>query len=545
MPLRFEPGTPDAYLTPLTIRHLLNSAIVSASGQQIVYRDQLRLSYAEFRKRISRLASALTGLGVEQGTTVAILDWDSHRYLESYFAVPMMGAVLLTANIRLATAQLLYTLQHAHAEILLVHRDFLPLVDEMRSELPHLRAVVIIDDGIDGPMPAWGVGEYEALLTDADESFAFHDFDENAVATTFYTTGTTGLPKGVCFTHRQLVLHALAFNAPFGVTRDRGFGIDDVYMPLTPMFHVHAWGYPFIATMLGIKQVYPGRYDPDLLLDLKQREGVTFSHGVPTILQMLLTAAERRGERLDDWLMVVGGSALSRDLAAAAQAQGMSLLAGYGMSETGPVIGFARRSLPSERTQDEWAHIRSGVPIPLVAARVVDQQMAELPTDDRAQGELVVRAPWLTPCYTGDEQASRNLWADGWLHTQDIASIAPSGSIQIRDRLKDVIKSGGEWICSLGLEELILTHAAVAEVAVVGVPDPKWQERPAAMVVKALGQDVTLDGINALLKQAVKKGAISRWAMLDRIIVADQLPKTSVGKIDKKAIRLAFAPIPA
>ena len=541
MALRFEQGASTSYRMPLTIRHLLDSATVSSSQQEIVYRNQLRFTYPEFRKRVSRLASALSSVGAEKGTTVAILDWDSHRYLEGYFAVPMMGAVLQTVNIRLAPSQILYTLQHANAGIILVHHDFLPLIEEMRKHLDNVHAIIAIDDGNAASNPEWIVGEYEHLLAEAQESFVFEDFDENAIATTFYTTGTTGLPKAVCFTHRQLVLHALAFNAPFGVTRDQGFGIDDVYMPLTPMFHVHAWGYPYIATMLGVKQVYPGRYEPELILDLKKLEGVTFSHGVPTVLQMVIDAATIRGDRLDDWLMVIGGSALTKELALAAQALGFKLLAGYGMSETGPVISFARHSLPDDVLHNDWAHIRSGVPIPLVSTRIVDENGQDLPEDDRAQGELVVRAPWLTPCYLGDEAASERLWDGGWLHTQDIASISPNGSIQIRDRLKDVIKSGGEWICSLSLEDMILAHPDVRAVAVVAVPHPKWQERPAAMIVAANDAVPTLSSINTMLKKAAEAGEISRWALLDRIVLTEELPKTSVGKIDKKEIRNQLA----
>src|SRR5579859_8183836 len=234
MPLRFADSAREAYHFPLTIGHLLDSALTSAADQEIVYRDQLRFTYRELRQRIGRLASLLTDLGAEEGMTIGVMDWDSHRYLEAYFGIPMMGAVLQTVNVRLSPAQVAYTLNHAGAEILLVHHDFFPLIDAILPSLPKVKAVVAIMDGTDGPLPAYAKGEYEVLSAAASPDFPFRDFDENAVATTFYTTGTTGNPKGVCFTHRQLVLHTLAANAPFGNTRYRVLGIDEVYMPLTP-----------------------------------------------------------------------------------------------------------------------------------------------------------------------------------------------------------------------------------------------------------------------------------------------------------------------
>ncbi|HUD93655.1 AMP-binding protein [Sphingobium sp.] len=366
------------------------------------------------------------------------------------------------------------------------------------------------------------------------EKPTFVDFDENALATTFYTSGTTGLPKQVCFSHRQLVLHTLALGAALGGRKGLGLRAGDVYMPLTPMFHVHAWGMPYLATMLGLRQIYPGRYEVDAILRWREAEGVTFSHGVPTVLQMVLGGAERLGIRLDGWQMLLGGSALTRDLADAARATGMTIAAGYGMSETGPVISIG------EESADPYSTIRSGKPIPLVSAAIVDEEMKALPCDDAASGELVVRAPWLTPCYPGDEPASRDLWRGGWLHTQDIASIDEAGSIQIRDRLKDVIKSGGEWISSLMLEELIIRHPDVAEVAVVGVSDAKWQERPVAIVVATRDGVPTHEAINALLARFVEEGAISRFALLDDVMLVDALPRTGVGKIDKKLLRQAL-----
>ena len=541
MPLRFPETTAEAHDVPLTIGHLLDSVLVASPHQEIVYRDTVRLTYLQMRQRIGRLASALRTLGAEEGSVVAVFDWDSHRYLECYFAVPMMGAVLQTVNVRLPPAQVAYTVGHAGAEILLVHRDFLPMVEALLASLPRVRAVVSMMDGDETPVPSFVAAEYETLLEAADAAFAFRDFDENAVATTFYTSGTTGQPKAVCFTHRQIVLHTLASNAPFGVTRNRGFGIDDVYMPLTPMFHVHAWGVPYIATMLGVKQVYPGRYEPDRLLDLRARERVTYSHCVPTILQMLLAAADRRGDDLSGWMMIIGGAALTAHLCAEGRRRGMEILGGYGMSETAPTIAVSRRR-PAEDSDEATlaALTMAGVPVPLVSARIVDEAMRDLPADGRATGELVLRAPWLTPCYVGNPEASRELWRGGWMHTQDVATIDRHGSIKIRDRLKDVIKTGGEWLCSLSMEAVISDLETVAEVAVVGIADPHWGERPLAIIVPAPGCAVTVEHVNESLDLAIAAGELSRYARLQHIEIVATLPKTSVGKIDKKLLQASY-----
>jgi len=547
MPLRFADHAEEAYRFPLTIGHLLDAALVTSADQEIVYRDQLRFTYRELRWRIGRLASLLADLGAEEGMTIGVMDWDSHRYLEAYFAVPMMGAVLQTVNVRLSPAQVAYTLNHASAEILLVHRDFFPLVDAILPSCPKVKAVIAIMDGVEGELPAYAKGEYEALSAAASADFPFRDFDENAVATTFYTTGTTGNPKGVSFTHRQLVLHSLACNAPFGDTRHPGLGIDEVYMPLTPMFHVHAWGIPYIATMLGIKQVYPGRYEPDLILDLREKEGVSFSHCVPTIMQMILAAADKRGTDLTGWLMTIGGAALTQSLWREGTQRGMHVVAGYGMSETAPTLSLCRRRFGADGSEESEAGAltMAGVPVPLVSIRIVDGDMNDVPSDGKARGEIVARAPWLTSSYTGDPESSKALWKGGWLHTQDVASIDAEGYIQIKDRLKDVIKTGGEWICSLTLEDLIAGTEGVAEVAVIGVPDARWSERPIAVVVPVAGATPTLEMVNAPLQVAVEGGAISRFALLDRIETIDAMPKTSVGKIDKKALRALYAKAPA
>ena len=546
MSLRFAEPAAAAYAYPLLVRHLLHAPMAAARDQEIVYRDR-RLTYAEVERRIHRLAGALRKLGVNEGTTVAVMDWDNHRYLECYFAVPMMGAVLQTVNVRLSPDQIAWTIAHAGAEVLLMHRDFAELIGPMLATLPRLRAIVLLDEpGMQLDPPGFCTDEYERMLADSTDRYPFQDFDENALATTFYTTGTTGDPKAVCFSHRQIVLHALALMAALGSAGAQSFQHDDVYMPITPMFHVQAWGLPYVATLMGVKQVYPGRYEPERLLALRRREGVTFSHCVPTILKMLLEASDARQTDLRGWKLAMGGSALPRQLAADALARGIEIFSGYGMSETGPVLTINRiRAQDLGRGIDHELAIRcsSGLPIPLVNLRIVDPCMNDVPHDGKASGEIVVRAPWLTPCYVGNRSASEQLWKDGFLHTQDVATIDADGHLRIRDRLKDLIKTGGEWLSSLLLEDLLVRHAAVLEAAVVAIPDEKWGERPLAFVALKPDMLTSVDAgqIREHMASFAASGQIPRYAVPEQIVFVDALAKTSVGKIDKKAMRQRLA----
>lgn len=531
--------------SPLLLKQLLLTPLATAPDKEIVYRDQTRYNYRTLRHRIARLADALRSIGVRPGDTVAMMDWDSHRYLEGYFAVPMMGAVLMTVNVRLPPDQLAYTINHSGARTMLVNVEFLPALEMIRTALTGVDRLVLINDGSTGQPPADFVGEYETLMAEASPEFVFPDFDENTRATTFYTTGTTGNPKGVYFSHRQLMLHTLATTVALaGAPRQGRVHRDDVYMPITPMFHVHAWGVPYIATMLGLKQVYPGRYAPDRLLELIRIERVTFSHCVPTIMHMILSAPEARNVDLRGWKVVIGGSALPRGLAQAAMDHGIDIMSGYGMSETCPVLTVAQ--LPSHALGDASRELdlrtKTGVPVPLVDLRVVDEKMRDMPHDGKSTGEIVVRAPWLTQGYLGDAEASESLWAGGYLHTNDIGVIDGDGYLQITDRLKDVIKTGGEWVSSLEVEDLISRHPAVSEVAVIGIKDETWGERPLALVVLKVGQRAGQIEIKDFLSSLVGEGVIAKIAVPDRVLFVEAIPKTSVGKIDKRLLREQHQP---
>ena len=440
------PSTTSAHACPLIVKRLLEAGLRRAPEQEIVYADKRRLSYRELGTRVNRLASGLASLGVAAGDTVAVMDWDTHRYLECFFAVPMMGAVLHTINVRLSPEQILYTINHARDDVILVNAEFLPVLEQIWGRVDTGKRLVLLDDA--GAHPATTlefVAEYERLLDASRPVFEFPEFDENIRATTFYTTGTTGLPKGVYFSHRQLVLHTLAVRDALAGNGQGRFNAGDVYMPITPMFHVHAWGLPYVATMLGAKQVYPGRYVSDKLLDLLQREHVTFSHCVPTILQMVLDGARTRGIDLWDWTVIIGGAALTGALARQAVDQGVDIFGGYGMSETGPVLALAQlepHMLAWETDRQIEIRCKTGRPIAMVDLRIVDEEMNDVPHDGRSSGELVVRAPWLTQGYLHDPLNSENLWRGGWLHTGDIAVIDERGYVKITDRLKDVIKIG-------------------------------------------------------------------------------------------------------
>jgi len=537
------PRTPSAHDASLSIGQILERGVAVAPAQEIVYGAKLRYTYRTLAERVSRLASALTELGVEPGGTVAIMDWDSHRYLECFFAVPMMGAVLHTVNVRISPEQVLYTINHAEDDVILVNSEFLPILEAIHAKIrPGVKFVLISDGAAKPETTLQFAAEYESMLGASKASFAFPDLDESTRATTFYTTGTTGLPKGVYYSHRQLVLHTLAVTAALANTPHATFTSRDVYMPITPMFHVHAWGLPYVATMLGVKQVYPGRYVPDMLLSLIEREKVTFSHCVPTILQMMLASPAVAGVDLGAWKVIIGGSALPLPLARAAVDRGIDIIAGYGMSETCPILTLAHltpqlfEAMPAAESLPY--RCKAGRPIPFVQLRIVDEAMDDVAHDGTSQGEIVVRSPWLTQGYLNEPARSEELWHGGWLHTGDIGTIDQHGYVKIVDRLKDVVKTGGEWVSSLDLEDIILRAPGVGEVAVVGIPDERWGERPVALVVAKPGvAGPSQDTIREHVEDYAQRGIISRYAVPDRVHFVDAIPKTSVGKLDKKVIR--------
>jgi fatty-acyl-CoA synthase len=541
----YQPG--ESYQYPLIIKKLLNTPLTYSPDQEIVYDDRNRYTYRQLNERINRLASGLKKFGVAEGDLVAVFDYDSHRYLECFFAVPMMGAVLQTINWRLSGDQILYTLNHAEAKVIIIHAEFLPLLKDIRDRLETVDTLVIIDENDNTPQLESNADcSYEQLVQSGSVAYAFPDLDENTKATTFYTTGTTGNPKGVYFSHRQLMLHTLGVSIASGCYHTIGrFRSNDVYMPLTPMFHVHAWGFPYVATLLGAKQVYPGRYEPHKLLKLIERESVTYSHCVPTILQMLLNCPTINDVDLSNWTVTIGGARLPKGLAEAAKELGIEIHAGYGMSETCPVISTAT---PMEHMLN-WENdalleviIKTGRPLPLVEFEVFDANEKVLPHDGQSTGEVVMRAPWLTESYFKAPAKTRELWRNGWLHSGDVGHIDEDGYLQITDRIKDVIKSGGEWVSSLDLENLMSQHEAVLESAAIGVPDDKWGERPLLIVTlkPEYKGKVTPEDFNKFMQEFAKQGKLPKYGVPDLYELVDEIPKTSVGKLDKKKLRSVY-----
>ena len=537
--------TASAYDYPLLIKQLFLAPLANNPDQEIVYRDQHTMSYHTWKQRVHRLANVLSSIGVVRGSTVAVMDWDSHRYLEAYYAVPMMGAVLHTINVRLSHEQLVYTIEHAEDDIIICHADFLPLLEAIKGRISEGRKFILIDEGNEVARHHIPFeGEYEKLLTEAAPEFDFPDFDENTRATTFYTTGTTGLPKGVYFSHRQLVLHTLSTTAALASSSVQGrIHSESVYMPLTPMFHVHAWGIPYIATFLGVKQVYPGKYLPLMLLKLLVAHQVTFSHCVPTILNMLLKEPGSASYDLSRWTCIIGGAVLPKALAIQALNRGIDVFAGYGMSETCPVVSLSQlREKDLELSIEEQAEIRcrTGRPIGLAQIRVVDEEGKDVPWNDKTPGEIIMRTPYLTQGYLKDHVHSEKLWENGWLHTSDVACVNESGSIRITDRTKDVIKVGGEWLSSLEIEDVIAMHEGILEVAVIGFPDITWGEIPLAIVVAKENAQFDDWEIIQIVKASVEYGVLPREAITMKVRRAEVIDKTSVGKVNKVALRSKF-----
>ena len=543
-------STDTFYNYPLLIKQLLISPLSSNPNQEIINDDGIGLNYNDLNERICTLSNALNDIGIKKGDTVGVMDWDTTRYLECFFSIPMMGSILHTINIRLSERQILYTINHAEDDAIIVNSDFIPIIDNIRDKFTRpVKIIVAGSETINIEFEGLKVStyNYDSFFQNYNSNFNFKDFDENTIATKFYTTGTTGDPKGVSYTHRQLVLHSLGFIAGSSVSNySHRFHNEDVYMPLTPMFHVHGWGFPYMATLLGVKQIYPSKYEPEKLLKLIKKENVTFSHCVPTILQMILNTNKKLKFDLSNLKLIIGGSAMSKKLAIEAKNQGVNVVSAYGMSETCPFLTIAQ--IPSQNKNTEESELiklkcKTGKPGPLVELRVVDKNLKDVPRNNKSTGEVVVRAPWLTKEYIKDRESSKKLWEGGYLHTGDVGYLDETGSLIITDRIKDVIKSGGEWISSLQIEDIVLKCKGVKEVAAIGIEDKKWGERP-IIIVSTVEDENNLDTAK-IIKQSIKiqidKGFLSKWAMPDKIEFVRDIEKTSVGKVNKKLLRKKYA----
>lgn len=490
----------------------------------------VRSTYGDVARRADKLANALRGMGIREGDRVATFAWNTQQHLEIYLAVPCMGAVLHTLNIRLSDDQLTYIINHAEDRVLIVDQSLVAQIERIRPFIPGVEHFIVIGDvaragGLPDP-----VG-YEALIANEPENFDYPPIDGRAPASLCYTSGTTGNPKGVLYGHRSTVLHAMAEC----LTDTLDVRSSDRVLPVVPMFHANAWGLPYTCGMLGTALILPGPFlQADPLIGLMAAEKVTFAAAVPTIWSDILRQATSRPQALASLRRVTcGGAAVPLSLMQRFEETfGTALVQGFGMTETSPLVAIAEA--PVGATGDEFWRYRSktGRLSPLVEARIVDPDGHEMPWDGEQAGELELSGPWIASSYYRDEAATADGFRDGWLRTGDVATIDALGYLQITDRVKDVIKSGGEWISSIEMENALMSHPAVVEAAVIAKPDERWTERPLPCVVVDTASSTTPEALNTHIQ-----AQFAKWQLPDEYAYITEVPKTSVGKFDKKALR--------
>ena len=534
--------------TPLSLNHLLERAGRLFHGNEIVSRlpdkSLRRHSYGEYYRRTRALAAALQGLGLQKGDRVATLCWNHHAHLECYFGIPAAGGVMHTLNLRLPPEEIGWIAGDAADRFLVIDDVLLPLYQQF-AHLHRFERVIVFP--FSGAPVAPEFTDYEALLAAADpDAFDYAPHAEDDPTSMCYTSGTTGKPKGVVYSHRSTVLHSLVGALP-DATAVRN---TDVVMPVTPMFHANSWGMPYIAVMVGAKLVFPGPHlHPEDLLDLMQQQPPTLALGVPTIwlamIQLYEAAQQPNSPHHGRWTLparlrsMVGGAAVPESLIRAFDRHGVWIMQGWGMTETSPVgtLSYPRAELQGASADERYRRAAmAGVPVPLVDLRIRGEAGQDQPWDGSSVGELQVRGPFITGGYHEAGAPPDKVSADGWLRTGDVASVDTLGYMRISDRTKDLIKSGGEWISSVDLENALMAHPAVAEAAVIAIPDEKWSERPLACVAFKPGQQATPEEMNALL---LTKG-FAKWQLPERYEAIEAVPRTSTGKFYKLRLRELF-----
>ncbi len=529
----------------LTLPTLLERAEALYSYREIVTRrpdkSLHRYTVGEFVQRTRRLAVALVDLGVRPGQRVGTLAWNHYQHLEAYLGIPAIGAVLHTLNLRLHADDLAYIANHGGDRVILVDEVLLPLLEQIRDRLEAETIVVMsqVPEGESPPEIPSGMLDYEELLAAADpDRYTPADLDENAAAAMCYTSGTTGKPKGVVYSHRSTMLHAMAI----GMSDLVGVRERTSYLPVVPMFHVNAWGAPFCCLMVGAKQVFPGPHlDAASLCDLFERERVTMTAGVPTIWMGILDHLDANPDKYDlscmEMMLVGGAAAPPKMIADFEQRHGLHVVHAWGMTETSP-LGTVSHVGPANDGASEQERLalraKQGRMVPLVEIRARADD-ALVPWDGKSIGELEVRGPWVASAYYDSEQGTEAFTDDGWFRTGDVVSIDPQGYVCIVDRAKDLIKSGGEWISSIALENALMGHPAIAEAAVIPVHHAKWIERPLAVIVPVEGKSVTLDEVRSFLQPH-----FASWWLPDAIEITDAIPRTSTGKFKKAVLRETY-----
>jgi fatty-acyl-CoA synthase len=525
---------------PLTLTHFFERSRRLFAKKKIATRvpgrAMFRYTYDDFAERTTRLAGALAALGVRRGDRVATFAWNSHRHLEIYWAAPLSGAILHTLNIRLSPHDLTYIINHAGDSVIFVDASLWPTLAAIRDKLTTVRKIVIMPDGVADAAQTAGRehDEYEALLSAAEPLRAWPELGETDAAGMCYTSGTTGHPKGVVYTHRAMFLHCLA-----EATTDL-FGISerDRILHIVPMFHANSWCLPFTGVMVGADQIFAGANpQPPDICRMIQNERITFTGAVPTVWIAIKELCEKEGYDISSLRTIaIGGSAAPRSLQQAyAKNFGVQMSHAWGMTEMTPLGTVTRLKSYMEDWSEEKkydVYSRVGYASVGVDIRIVDDSGAVLPWDGESMGELQVRGPWVVGSYYDNPESADRFTADGWFRTGDVATIDAEGYVQITDRTKDLIKSGGEWVSSVDVENLIMSHPKVLEAAVIAVPHPKWVERPLACVVPKPGAALEPGEIIEFLRPQLAK-----WALPDAVEIIDAVPKTSVGKFDKKVLR--------
>ncbi len=523
---------------PLLTTDILKHAVRNFRHTEIVTRTVEgpihRYTIADSAKRIAQLANALTHMGVKSGDRIGVIGWNTYRQFEMYYAVGGLGAVLHTINPRLGPDNAAFVINHAEDDYLFYDTTFAPLVSELRPQLKTVKGYFVLTDADNVGDAGVGASTYDEFIASESDVFEWPEFDENTAVTMCYTSGTTGDPKGVVYSHRALVLQSFAACLPMAMNVMEG----DTLLPVVPMFHVNAWNVPYSCLMVGVKQVYPGpKLDGESLYELLDTEKVTYSAGVPTVWLGLLQYLKKTGKELPHLRKgLCGGSALPEALIRGYADYGVELQQGWGMTEMSPigtvnVLPPRIKALPFEERIPY--QLKAGRALPFVDMRIVSEEGETLPNDGEADGNLQVRGPWVVNQYFKVDAPT--LTEDGWFDTGDVAIIDPDGFLQITDRSKDVIKTGGEWVSSIDIENAALMHEGVAQAGVIGVYHPRWQERPLLVVVKAEGADPTADEIKEFLKPKLDKIA---WP--DAVEFVDEIPLGATGKILKTELRKMF-----